>query len=92
VVDHGESLSDAVDAARIHQSFLPDEVRYEPRSAPPAAVLRELSRRGHKLKRGASAIGDANEILIRDNVAWAYADPREFGLALAAKPSVTRRP
>lgn len=92
VVDHGESLSHAVDAPRVHHGFLPDEVRYEPRNAPPAAVLRELTRRGHQLKPGRAAIGDANEILIRDGVAWAYADTREFGLALSAKPAATRPP
>jgi gamma-glutamyltranspeptidase / glutathione hydrolase len=92
IVDHGESLSAAVDAPRIHHGFLPDLVRYEPRNAPPAAVLRELTRRGHQLKPARSAIGDANEILIQERVAWAYADPREFGLALAAKPAPTRLP
>jgi len=92
VVDHGESLSDAVDAPRIHHGFLPDVVRYEPRTPPPAAVLRELKRRGHQLKRGPASIGDANEILIQGGVAWAYADAREFGLALAAKPAPTRLP
>jgi len=87
VIDHGESLASAVDAARVHQAFVPDEVRYEPRNAPPSAVRRELLRLGHKLVRGRSAIGDANEILIQGGVAWAYADRREFGLALAAKPA-----
>jgi gamma-glutamyltranspeptidase/glutathione hydrolase len=90
IVDHAESLSAAVDAARVHHGFLPDRVRYEPRNAPPAAVLRELTRRGHKL-RAQSAIGDANELLIQGNVAWAYADPREFGLALAAQPAAQPR-
>ena len=92
VVDHGESLSAAVDAPRVHHGLLPDLVRYEPFNAPPAAVLRELTRRGHKLKQGRAAIGDANEILLQNGVAWAYADPREFGLALAAKPAITRLP
>jgi gamma-glutamyltranspeptidase / glutathione hydrolase len=92
LVDHGESLSAAVDAARVHHGFLPDLLRYEPRHAPPAAVLRELSRRGHKLRPARGAIGDANEILIQGPLAWAYADPREFGLALAAKPTPTRLP
>ena len=92
LVDHGESLSAAVDAPRIHHGFLPDLLRYEPRNAPPAAMLRELTRRGHKLKPSRSAIGDANEILIQGKLAWAYADPREFGLALAAKPAPTRLP
>jgi gamma-glutamyltranspeptidase / glutathione hydrolase len=84
VIDHGESLSAAIDAPRLHHGFLPDQVRYESAHAPPADVLRELTRRGQKLKRGSSSIGDANEILIQGRVAWAYADPREFGLALAA--------
>jgi len=87
MVDHGESLSAAVDAPRVHQGLAPDVVRYEPRNAPPSAILRELTRRGHQLKRGGAAIGDANELLIQGDVAWAYADPREFGLALAAKPA-----
>jgi gamma-glutamyltranspeptidase/glutathione hydrolase len=92
IVDHGESLSAAVDAPRVHHGFLPDLVRYEPRNAPPAAALRELTRRGHKLKPAGAAIGDANEILIQGKLAWAYADRREFGLALAAKPAPTRLP
>ena len=92
IVDHGESLSAAVDAPRVHHGFLPDLLRYEPRNAPPAAELRELTRRGHKLKKSSAAIGDANELLIQGSLAWAYADPREFGLALAAKPAPTRLP
>jgi len=92
IVDHGESLSAAVDAPRLHHGFVPDVLRYEPRNAPPSAILRELTRRGHKLKAARAGIGDANELLISGNVAWAYADPREFGLALAAKPAPTRLP
>lgn len=92
IVDHGESLSAAVDAPRVHHGFLPDLLRYEPRNAPPAETLRELTRRGHKVKPGLGSIGDANELLILGSVAWAYADPREAGLALAAKPTPTRLP
>ncbi len=85
IVDHGESLAGAVDAPRFHQAFMPDEVRYEPHNLPSATLLRELTGLGHHLKKGRAGIGDANEILIQGGVAWAYADPREFGLALAAK-------
>ena len=87
VIDHGESLASAVDAARVHQGFMPDEVRYEPHTPPPNAVLTELTRLGHKLVKGRAAIGDANELLIQGGVAWAYADRRELGSALAAKPA-----
>jgi gamma-glutamyltranspeptidase/glutathione hydrolase len=86
VVDHGESLAAAVDAPRVHHGFVPDLVRYEPHNMPPEAVRRELEKRGHLLKKGRAAIGDANEILIRGGVAWAYADPREHGSAMAAHP------
>jgi gamma-glutamyltranspeptidase/glutathione hydrolase len=92
VVDHGESLSQAVDAPRLHHGFLPDVVRYEPRNTPPSGTLRELTRLGHKLERAGAAIGDANELLILGKIAWAYADPREFGLALAAKPAPAHLP
>jgi gamma-glutamyltranspeptidase/glutathione hydrolase len=92
IVDHGESLTAAVDSPRLHHGFLPDLLRYEPRNAPPADTLRELTRRGHKLKAAGASIGDANELLIQGKVVWAYADPREFGLALAAKPAPTRLP
>jgi gamma-glutamyltranspeptidase/glutathione hydrolase len=92
LVDHGESLTAAVNAPRLHQSFVPDELRYEPRNAPPAGVLRELARLGHHLKKSRASIGDANEILLRGGVAWAYADPREVGLALAAQPAATASP
>ncbi len=92
IVDHGESLSAAVDAPRVHHAFLPDLLRYEPRNPPPAAALRELTRRGHKLRPAGASMGDANELLIQGSLAWAYADPREFGLALAAKPAATRVP
>jgi len=85
LVDHGETLTSAVDAPRLHHGFVPDEVRYEPHNAPPKAVLAELSKRGHKLVKGRSAIGDANELLIRNGIAYAYADPRELGTALAAQ-------
>ncbi len=85
VVDHGESLAAAVEAPRLHQSLEPDELRYEPHHPPPASVLRDLSRLGHRIKMGRAAIGDANEILIQSGVAYAYADSRERGLALAAR-------
>jgi len=60
-------------------------VRYEAQRAPAAAVLQGLRRLGHRVV-PRHAIGDANDILIDgDGVAWAYADPREGGLALGAR-------
>jgi gamma-glutamyltranspeptidase/glutathione hydrolase len=83
-VDHGMTLDKAVDAPRIHHGFVPDELRYERRRPPPQPVLETLTAMGHRL--GTKyPIGDANSIVISGGVAWAYADPREGGLAAAAR-------
>jgi len=89
IVDHGETLAQAVDAPRIHHGFVPDIVRYEPHRSPPRAVRDDLERRGQHLKAGRFSIGDANDILVQRGAAWAYADPRDSGLALAAKPATS---
>ena len=76
-------LDDAVDAPRIHQGFVPDEIRYERGHPPPKSVLAALRARGHKLSAKTAAIGDANSIVVSGGVAYGYADPREGGAALA---------
>jgi gamma-glutamyltranspeptidase/glutathione hydrolase len=85
VVDHGMTIDNAVDAPRIHHGFVPDELRYERRRPLPPAVLAALQSRGHRLSRKLIPIGDANSILLGQGAAWGYADPREGGLALAAR-------
>jgi gamma-glutamyltranspeptidase/glutathione hydrolase len=85
VIDQGMTIDDAVDAPRIHHGFAPDHVRYERTRPPPAAVLAALRQLGHRVVAG-HGMGDANDVLIdADGIAWAYADPREGGLALAAR-------
>lgn len=84
VVDYGMTLDAAVDAPRIHHGFIPDQIRFE--RPLPASVRRELERLGHRFAPQQSRIGDANSILIDGTTAYAYADRREGGLALAAKP------
>lgn len=82
VVDHGMTIDQAVDTPRIHHGFVPDLVRYERKRPPPRAVLSALEKLGHRFSDKRIPIGDANDILIADGVAWGYADPREGGLAL----------
>lgn len=89
IVDYGMTLDAAIDAPRIHHGFIPDEIRYEGARPPARAVLSELERRGHHLSHKTLFIGDANDVLLKDGVAYAYADGREGGLALAV-PSATR--
>ena len=84
LVDRGLSIDAAVEAPRIHHGFIPDEFRYEKQRPIAASVIAALEAMGHHVSRRRIPIGDANTILISDGVAWAYADTREGGLALAA--------
>jgi gamma-glutamyltranspeptidase/glutathione hydrolase len=83
VVDHGMTLRAAVDAPRIHHAFVPDEVRFEP-DFPPASI-KALQRLGYVRSAKNNRFGDANTLLLEGRIAFAYADPREGGLAVAAR-------
>jgi gamma-glutamyltranspeptidase/glutathione hydrolase len=86
LIDYGMTLDRAIEAPRIHQSFVPDELRIE-RDRPLAAdVLAELRARGHALISKVQPIGAANNLLVVDGTAYGHADSREGGLALAARP------
>ncbi len=78
-------LEDAVDAPRLHHGFVPDEARYERRRKPPKALLKALTKRGHRFSKKTIPIGDANNIVLHGGIAYAYSDRREGGLAMAAK-------
>jgi gamma-glutamyltranspeptidase/glutathione hydrolase len=85
VVDYGLTIDRAADLPRIHHGFVPDEIRYE-RARPISKETRAgLERMGHRFSKKTIPIGDANVILLADGNAYAYADRREGGLALAAK-------
>jgi gamma-glutamyltranspeptidase / glutathione hydrolase len=83
VVERNMSLADAIDAPRVHQGFVPDDIRYERGRPPPPGVLSELRRRGHKLSAKTNVMGDANSVLVSNGTAYGYADPREGGAAVA---------
>ncbi|MEZ4227405.1 MAG: gamma-glutamyltransferase [Polyangiaceae bacterium] len=87
LADGQMALEDAVDAPRLHHGFVPDEVRYEGRRPPPKPLLDDLGKRGHRFSKKRIPMGDANNVVLVDGTAYGYADPREGGLALAAKPA-----
>ncbi len=89
LVDDQASLVEAIDAPRIHHGFVPDEIAYE-RLRPIAPALRkELRALGHRVVASRAAIGDANNLALWEGQAYGYADPREGGLALAARPAAS---
>ncbi len=98
MIDHGLTIDAAVDAPRMHHGFVPDQLRYEAARPISPAVLRGLRDLGHAVSDRRLPIGDANDIALCNGTAWGYADPREGGLALAARrpapvptPSTTAR-
>ena len=84
LVDEGEPLDRAIEAPRWHHGFFPDEARYEPSLASESALLADLRARGHALRSLGHRVGDANCIVLAGARAFAYADSREPGVAIAA--------
>jgi gamma-glutamyltranspeptidase/glutathione hydrolase len=80
VIDHGMSVSNAINAARVHHQALPDTLRYERRGF--AAVLDSLGALGYAT--GAMEnIGSVNAIMRVGNRWVAYSDPRSGGRPVA---------
>jgi gamma-glutamyltranspeptidase/glutathione hydrolase len=92
LIDHGFTVDRAVEAPRVHQSFLPDEVRLERARPLDGQVLHALAERGHVLRPRRDPIGSANNLIVVDGVAYGHADSREGGLALGLKSMPYPRP
>jgi gamma-glutamyltranspeptidase/glutathione hydrolase len=85
VVDHNFPLDQAVSAPRIHQGFLPDRARFESKRPLDPSLIAALRARGHAVTGSHLAMGDSNDLLLQDGLAYGVADPRGGGLALAAR-------
>jgi len=74
VIDHGMNIQSAVSAPRIHDQWLPDEIRIEDGISPDTIAL--LKAMGHKVSQQ-EAMGAAQSILIEDDGTFTGgADPR----------------
>jgi gamma-glutamyltranspeptidase/glutathione hydrolase len=79
VVD-GDALQAAVDRPRVHHQWLPDELAFEDGALTPA-TLKELTDRGHMLRR-VQSLGEVHAVRRRaDGALEAAADPRGPGSA-----------
>ena len=84
VLDFHMPLKKAVEAARIHHQWLPDELAVESKS--PESLRHSLERRGHVVKEKDS-LGVVQAILVRRGKAVAEADPRKEDWLKAEKAS-----
>jgi gamma-glutamyltranspeptidase / glutathione hydrolase len=82
VIDYGMNMQDAVNAARFHNQWLPDELIFEKSCFQPDVAL-ALKRKGHLLKEVSSSMGELETIFIDQANGWLYGapDPREGGTA-----------
>jgi gamma-glutamyltranspeptidase / glutathione hydrolase len=82
VVDFGMSVSQAVNAPRVHHQHLPDQLYWENGGLEPA-VVDALEMLGHTLSQRGGTSGDVQGILrLPDGTLTAHADPRLGGSAL----------
>jgi gamma-glutamyltranspeptidase/glutathione hydrolase len=72
VVEYGLTGREAVDLARIHHQWLPDNVSFEKQKPPSPEVLERLKAMGHSYELGARQ-GDAHSI-------WVAADGTVYGV------------
>jgi gamma-glutamyltranspeptidase/glutathione hydrolase len=82
VIDHDMNIQQAIDAPRVHQQWLPDEVLYEPFGMSPdtLAVLRSY---GHIFAERPAYIASATGIMIdEDGTRLGAIDSRSDGMAI----------
>ncbi|WP_415715089.1 gamma-glutamyltransferase [Roseibium sp.] len=76
VVDHGMNIAEATAATRIHNQWLPDEIRIEEGLSPDTIAL--LEQRGHTLV-VKNAMGSTQSIMSIDGILAGASDPRRPG-------------
>jgi gamma-glutamyltranspeptidase/glutathione hydrolase len=76
ILDHGLNVAEAVDAPRVHDQWLPDELRIERGLSPD--TIRLLEAMGHKVVLR-EAMGSASTIERKDGVLTGASDPRQRG-------------
>lgn len=81
VIDHGMNIQEAVNAPRVHNEWLPDELQIEKGISPDTIKL--LSDMGHTIAVG-TPMGASSSILVDGKTSLRYgaADPRREGAAL----------
>jgi gamma-glutamyltranspeptidase / glutathione hydrolase len=76
IVDHGLNVAEAEDAPRVHDQWLPDELRIERGLSPD--TIRLLEAMGHRIV-VREAMGSANTIQRKDGLLLGASDPRQRG-------------
>ena len=83
LVSDRQTLAEVVQAPRIFQPFAPDELSFERSHPLPQAIIKELDRRGHRVRANRTSIGAANIAAYFGGRAGGVHDEREGGEARA---------
>ncbi len=82
VIDHGMNIQQAIDAPRIHQQWLPDEILYEVHGLSPDTI-NVMTALGHKFTSNPGNIASATGIMIDEKgVRLGAIDSRSDGVAV----------
>jgi len=81
VLDHGMTVTQAVNAPRVHHQHLPDQIFYE-RDGLDDATVRALEAMGHTLEERGGMSGDVQMIVVQDGMLTGWSDPRRGGRAM----------
>ncbi len=76
VIDHGMNIAAATNAVRIHQQWLPDEIRKK--KGLNKDTIRLLRQKGHKVVEK-NAMGSTQSIMFKDGFFYGCSDPRRPG-------------
>jgi gamma-glutamyltranspeptidase/glutathione hydrolase len=86
VIDHGRSIADAANMARMHHQWFPDQVYVESGHSPD--TIRILAERGHKIVNAQSIGTSLQTVAIKDGLFQGAADPRRPDAAAVAPADI----
>jgi gamma-glutamyltranspeptidase/glutathione hydrolase len=82
VLDHGRSIADAANMARIHHQWFPDDLQVESIHSPD--TIRILKERGHNVVNVQSTYTSLQSVAVKDGLFQGVADPRRPDAAAVA--------
>jgi gamma-glutamyltranspeptidase/glutathione hydrolase len=86
VLDHGRSIADAANMARIHHQWFPDNLQVESIHSPD--TIKILQERGHNVVNVQSTYTSLQSVAVKDGLFQGVSDPRRPDSAAVAPANI----